>query len=108
MIVSHPKAVSQPTIKDIESQMEYQIAMKGESDSSYTPCVGLICSPFYEYNDGLSATFQVYWVMPPPEYQPHEYGKPMQMTYTVSRDSFLTQDLLLEMVLHFFIETIFN
>ncbi len=84
--------------------------MKGESDSSYTPCVGLICSPFYEYNDGLSATFQVYWVMPPPEYQPHEYGKPMQMTYTVSRDSFLTQDLLLEMVLHlfcrFFIKTI--
>jgi len=95
---SHPKAVPQPTIKDIDSQMEYQIAMKGESDSSYTPCVGLICSPFYEFNDGLSATFQVYWVMPPNEYQPHEYGKPMQMTYTVSRDSFLTQDLLLEMV----------
>lgn len=78
--------------------MEYQIAMKGESDSSYIPCVGLICSPFYKYNEDLAASFQIYWVMPPPEYKPVEYGKPMKMSYSISRDSFLTQDLLLEMV----------
>lgn len=78
--------------------MEYQIAMKGESDSSYTPCIGLICSPFDECTGDVTASYQVYWVMPPPEYKPQEYGKPMQMAYSIARDAFLTQDLLLEMV----------
>lgn len=95
---SHPKSAPQPTVKDVESQMEYQIAMKGESDSSYVPCVGLICSPYDAYIDGLQSSFLAYWVMPPPEYKPQEFGKPMLMMYSMSRDSFLTQDLLLEMV----------
>ena len=98
---SHPNCSPQPSIKDIESQLEYQVAMKGESDSSYLPCVGLICSP-YDQNlsssISLDSVFQMYWVMPPPEYRPYEFGKPMHMMYTISRDSFLTQDLLLEMV----------
>ena len=95
---SHPRSAPQPTIKDLESQMEYQIAMKGESDSTYVPCVGLICSPYDVYNEGLNSSCQAFWVMPPPEYRPYEFGKPMQMIYSVTRDSFLTQDLLLEMV----------
>ncbi|RWS22085.1 MPN domain-containing protein-like protein, partial [Leptotrombidium deliense] len=104
---SHPKAAPQPTVKDIESQMEYQIAMKGESDSSYIPCIGLICSPYDDWNKGYMSTYQSYWVMPPPEYKPQEYGKPMQMLHTVARDSFLTQDLLLEMRLlaHFYVDS---
>lgn len=39
-----------------------------------------------------------YWVMPPPENKPHEYGKPMAMTYSVVQDQFLSQDALNEMV----------
>lgn len=95
---SHPRSAAQPSVKDLESQMEYQIAMKGDSDSSYTPCVGLICSPYDAFNSGLQSVLNAFWVMPPPEYRPYEYGKPMQMIYSVTRDSFLTQDLLLEMV----------
>lgn len=86
-----------PTIKDIQNQMEYQITMK-ESPTGYTPCVGLICSPHDIRSEGdLSPSFQIYWVMPPPEHLANHYGRPMQMYYSVTRDLFLTQDLLLEM-----------
>ncbi|GFY58428.1 MPN domain-containing protein [Trichonephila inaurata madagascariensis] len=190
---SHPTFPAQPTIKDVDSQMEYQITMKGDSDSSYTPCLGLICYCtgwtslagsgltlvafpqldqflfssvllvvvflvywFDEMDDGFSydyfcyvaffsstnegtpllnfltsgshflcadclkptndsfkplvrlppydnqrpateADYLAYWVMPPPEHRPHEYGRPMQMIYSIAHDSFLTQDLLMEM-----------
>ena len=39
-----------------------------------------------------------YWVMPPPETKPHEYGRPMLMSYSVVQDQFLSQDALNEMV----------
>lgn len=40
---SHAKSPSQPTLRDCDTQLEYQIKMKGPSDASYTPCVGFIC-----------------------------------------------------------------
>ena len=86
-----------PTIKDIQNQMEFQITMK-EAPGGYTPCVGLICSPHdVRSEDDLSPSFQIYWIMPPPEHLCNHYGRPMQMYYSVTRDLFLTQDLLLEM-----------
>lgn len=86
-----------PTIKDIQNQMEYQITMK-ESINGYIPCIGLICSPHdTRSEDDLSPSFQIYWVMPPPEQFANHFGRPMQMYYSVTRDLFLTQDLLLEM-----------
>ncbi|KAF8773647.1 MPN domain-containing protein like [Argiope bruennichi] len=94
---SHPTFPAQPTIKDVDSQMEYQITMKGDSDSSYTPCLGLICSPYDPQRPSMEADYLAYWVMPPPEHRPHEYGRPMQMIYSIAHDSFLTQDLLMEM-----------
>ncbi|XP_054716920.1 MPN domain-containing protein-like [Uloborus diversus] len=94
---SHPTFPAQPTIKDVDSQMEYQITMKGDSDSSYTPCLGLICSPYDPQKPSMEADYLAYWVMPPPEHRPHEYGRPMQMIYSIAHDSFLTQDLLMEM-----------
>lgn len=101
------KYSNHPTIKDIQSQMEHQITMK-ESTGGYTPCVGLICSPHDSRSaDDLSPSFQIYWVMPPPEHLMSHYGRPMQMYYSVNRDLFLTQDLLLEMRLlaTYYIET---
>jgi hypothetical protein len=40
---SHPFAAATPTLRDIDAQLDYQIRMKGNSDASYTPCVGVIC-----------------------------------------------------------------
>lgn len=95
---SHPHTAPHPTIRDMEHQLDYQIAMKGESEASYTPCVALICSPYDQNNSGPESSMQLLWMMPPPEYRPYEYGRPMQMLFSVTRDSYLTQDLLLEMV----------
>ena len=96
---NHADKPAQPSIKDIECQLEYQVTMKGnECDLAYIPCVGFICSPYYEYNRDQLSSFLAYWVMPPSELTSLEYGKPMQMFYQITRDSFLTQDLLLEMV----------
>jgi proteasome lid subunit RPN8/RPN11 len=39
---SHPKAPPQPSQDDISRQLDYQIVMKGASESSYIPCVGVI------------------------------------------------------------------
>lgn len=87
-----------PTIRDIQEQMEHQITMMRESPDRYSPCVGLICSPHdIRSEDDLSPSFQIFWVMPPPEHLGNHYGRPMQMYYSVTRDLFLTQDLLLEM-----------
>lgn len=91
------KYSNHPTIKDIQNQIEHQITMK-DSSNGYIPCIGLICSPHdIRSEDDLSPSFQIYWVMPPPENFANHYGRPMQMYYSVSRDLFLTQDLLLEM-----------
>lgn len=91
------KYSNHPTIKDIQNQMEHQITMK-DTATGYSPCIGLICSPHdIRSEDDLSPSFQIYWVMPPPEHMVDHYGRPMQMYYSVTRDLFLTQDLLLEM-----------
>jgi proteasome lid subunit RPN8/RPN11 len=39
---SHPKAPPIPSKDDIGRQLDYQIMMKGASESSYIPCVGVI------------------------------------------------------------------
>ncbi|XP_069691645.1 MPN domain-containing protein-like [Periplaneta americana] len=94
---SHPFAAATPTLRDIDAQLDYQIRMKGNSDASYTPCVGVICSPYNYDCPSLESSIVSYWVMPPPETKPHEYGKPMLMSYSVVQDQFLSQDALNEM-----------
>lgn len=46
---SHPTSPAAPTLRDVDAQLDYQIRMKGSSDSNYSPCVGLICCK-YKYN----------------------------------------------------------
>ena len=43
---SHPHSPPTPTIRDSDLQLDYQIRMKGSSDASYTPCVGMIYSEY--------------------------------------------------------------
>ena len=43
---SHPRTHASPSLRDVDSQLDYQIKMKGPSDNGYTPCVGLICCKY--------------------------------------------------------------
>ncbi|XP_046676788.1 MPN domain-containing protein-like isoform X3 [Homalodisca vitripennis] len=94
---SHPSCPATPSLRDIDTQLEYEIIMRGGTDASYTPCVGVICSPYNKDSLSLESTVVSYWVVPPPENKPHEYGKPMLMSYSVIQDQYLTQDTLNEM-----------
>ena len=93
---NHYNRAAQPTIKDIECQLNYQLIMC-ESEVQYLPCVGLICSPYDPHNKDNSSSLIAYWVLPPADEKALEYGKPLHLFYQTTRDSFLTQDLLLEM-----------
>lgn len=96
---SHPRIASQPTLRDCDAQLEYQIKMRGISDATYTPCIGLICAPYYSENPTLESSITAYWVVPPPENRPMEYGRPMLMQFSVSQDVEMTDDIKTEMVL---------
>ncbi|XP_045470928.1 MPN domain-containing protein CG4751-like isoform X2 [Harmonia axyridis] len=87
---SHPFTAAAPTLRDVDAQLDYQIKMKGQSDNSYSPCIGIIISPYNYENSSLESSIIAYWVIPPPEVKPNEYGRPMLMSYSVSQDSQLT------------------
>uniref|UniRef100_A0A1B6DKE7 MPN domain-containing protein n=3 Tax=Clastoptera arizonana TaxID=38151 RepID=A0A1B6DKE7_9HEMI len=93
---SHPTAPATPSLRDIDAQLEYEIHMKGSSDANYTPCVGVICSPYNKDSISLESSVVSYWVIPPPENRPHEYGRPMLMSYSVMQDQYLSADTLNE------------
>ncbi|XP_076269189.1 MPN domain-containing protein-like isoform X1 [Rhynchophorus ferrugineus] len=86
---SHPFAAAAPTLRDIDAQLDYQIKMRGTHDNSYTPCVGIIISPYNYENISLESSIMAYWVIPPPETKPNEYGRPMLMSYSVIQDAML-------------------
>ncbi|XP_078700614.1 MPN domain-containing protein-like isoform X1 [Branchiostoma floridae x Branchiostoma belcheri] len=93
---SHPHCQADPSLRDVDCQMEYQVAMKGLG-ATYQPCVGFIVAPFPLSEPIVESAIQAFWVMPPPEHKPHEYGMPMSMNYTAVQDSYLTQDVVNEM-----------
>ena len=104
---NHFNRAAQPTIKDIECQINYQLIMC-ESEMQYLPCIGVICSPYDPFNKDNCSSLIAYWVLPPSaESKQLEYGKPLHLFYQTTRDSFLTQDLLLEMRLlaHFYMDS---
>ena len=105
-----PRAL--PTLRDCESQLDnqvrtkfaknlqllndkphfFQVKLLGSSDATYCPCVGLINVPFTSGSNESDHVF--YWVVPPPESNPNDYGKPMKMSYTKVTDPCLSQDML--------------
>ncbi|XP_072032811.1 MPN domain-containing protein-like [Amphiura filiformis] len=93
---SHPCSAAQPSLADVECQMEYQIQMKGEGNS-YQPCLALVCCPYTLQRPQKESSLKSYWVMPPPECQANRFGVPMTMNFNWQSDIFLTQDVLLEM-----------
>lgn len=83
---SHPRFSAQPTLRDCDKQMDYQIKLRGTSDSTYTPCVGFILSSYDDEDVEEEGTMLPFWVLPPPENRPHELGRPMLMTYNIQQE----------------------
>ncbi|XP_059617533.1 MPN domain-containing protein CG4751 [Phlebotomus argentipes] len=95
---SHPKCGAQPTLRDCDAQMDYEIRMRGPTDATYAPIIGIICSPYNEDNPAMESSLMMYWVVPPPENKLTEYGRPMQMTYSVMQDEELAEEVKSEML----------
>lgn len=43
---SHPTNPAMPSLRDCDNQLEYQIKMRGPSEISYVPCIGIICCKY--------------------------------------------------------------
>ncbi|XP_046464579.1 MPN domain-containing protein-like isoform X2 [Daphnia pulex] len=104
---SHPLSPPTPTVQDIDSQLEYQLKLKGTGDQGYRPCVAMISSPFHhaEPSQSTSTThLTCYWVSPPTESRPLELGRPMAMQYNVVYDATVKDDVVpkLEACLKFY------
>lgn len=79
---SHPRFSVEPTLRDCDSQLEYQIKMRGASDNTYTPVIGFICATYDEEQPEEESQIMAFWVIPPIE-NTNEYARPMSMTYSV-------------------------
>ncbi|XP_063614660.1 MPN domain-containing protein-like [Penaeus indicus] len=90
---THPFSPPLPSLRDIDSQLEYEMKMKGSNDASYTPCIGIIVSP-YVRGGGQGMSASGFWVMPPPEHKPQEYGRPMSIQFTIVQDAFIPKEAL--------------
>ncbi|XP_008582650.1 PREDICTED: MPN domain-containing protein [Galeopterus variegatus] len=95
---SHPHSPALPSLQDIDAQMDYQLRLQGSSNG-FQPCLALLCSPYYSGNPGPESKISPFWVMPPPEQRPGDYGIPMDVEMAYVQDSFLTNDILHEMML---------
>ncbi|XP_064031117.1 MPN domain-containing protein isoform X2 [Pogoniulus pusillus] len=95
---SHPFGPALPSLHDIDAQMDYQLKLQG-SGNSFQPCLALICGPYYPGNPGVESKIAPFWVMPPPEQRPNDYGIPMEVEVAYIQDGFLTNDVLQEMTL---------
>lgn len=95
---SHPYARPLPSLQDIDSQMDYQLKLQGTTNS-FQPCLALICGPYHQGSSNLESKMSPFWVLPPPEQKPNDYGMPMEVEMTYVQDTFLTSDVLHEMML---------
>ncbi|KAM6216701.1 MPN domain-containing protein [Rhynchocyon petersi] len=95
---SHPYSPALPSLQDIDTQMDYQLRLQGSSNG-FQPCLALLCSPYYTGNPGPESKILPFWVMPPPEQRPGDYGIPMDVEMAYVQDGFLTNDILQEMML---------
>ncbi|CAH0404858.1 unnamed protein product [Chilo suppressalis] len=87
---SHPTNPAMPSLRDCDNQLEYQIKMRGPSEISYVPCIGVICSPYNPESPVLESSLTFFWVMPPPEPRPTEYPRPLLLQYNMINDSHLS------------------
>ncbi|KAJ0181897.1 hypothetical protein K1T71_002619 [Dendrolimus kikuchii] len=91
---SHPTNPAMPSLRDCDNQLEYQIKMRGPSEISYVPCIGVICSPYNPESPVLESSLTFFWVMSPPEQRPTEYPRPLLLQYNMVHDSHLTHHVM--------------
>ncbi|KAL4708147.1 hypothetical protein ACJJTC_009926 [Scirpophaga incertulas] len=87
---SHPTNPAMPSLRDCDNQLEYQMKMRGPSEISYIPCIGVICSPYNPESPVLESSLTFFWVMSPPEQRPTEYPRPLMLQYNLIHDSHLS------------------
>ncbi|KAG7311456.1 hypothetical protein JYU34_002498 [Plutella xylostella] len=87
---SHPTNPAMPSLRDCDNQLEYQIKMRGPSEISYVPCIGVICSPYNPESPVLESSLTCFWVSPPPEQRPTEYPRPLLLQSTLHHDAHLS------------------
>nr|CAG4636814.1 EOG090X020Z [Ceriodaphnia reticulata]SVE72796.1 EOG090X020Z [Ceriodaphnia reticulata] len=106
---SHPSSPPTPTVQDIDSQLEYQLKLKGTGEQGYRPCVGMISSPFHRITSSdsngqgaSSSHITCFWVSPPAESRPLELGRPMAMQYNVVYDNSIKDDVVPKLVAYLY------
>lgn len=95
---SHPRFSPQPTLRDCDKQLDYQIKLRGTSDTTYTPCVGFIFGSYDNEDAEVEGQIIPFWVQPPPENRPHEVGRPMLMTYNIQQENKLSESVKEQMI----------
>ncbi|XP_052813707.1 MPN domain-containing protein-like [Mya arenaria] len=93
---SHPYCQPEPSVRDVECQMGYQLKMRGNK-SNYYPCVGIINSPYYNKSLTTASSLQMYMTMPPTENSKSDIGVPMKLKYTVKQNHSVSEEALKEM-----------
>lgn len=83
---SHPRFSAQPTMRDCDKQLDYQLKLRGTTDATYTPCVGFIFSSYDDENVENETKIMPFWVLPPPENRPNELGRPLVLNYNTQND----------------------
>ncbi|KAJ2953676.1 hypothetical protein O0L34_g1293 [Tuta absoluta] len=87
---SHPTNPAMPSLRDCDNQLDYQIKLRGPSEISYIPCIGVICSPYNPESPVLESSLTFFWVVPPPEQRPTEYPRPLLLQYNMLNDTHLS------------------
>ncbi|CAK1549969.1 unnamed protein product [Leptosia nina] len=93
---SHPTNPAMPSLRDCDNQLEYQIKMRGPSEISYTPCIGVICSPYNPESPVLESTMTLFWVMPPSEQRPTEYPRPLLLQHHMINETHLSSHAVMQ------------
>ncbi|XP_014680492.1 PREDICTED: MPN domain-containing protein-like [Priapulus caudatus] len=59
---SHPTAPAQPSLKDIDAQLDYQVKL---NLTKYHPCIGVVCSSYNPRSNEKDTAFSFFMAMPP-------------------------------------------
>ena len=96
---SHPQFNPQPTLRDIDNQLNYEMIMRGTSEATYSPCFGLIYGTYHEDDDFDNESKMLpFIVIPPHENRQHELSRPVMMNMDIKQDQTLPNGIKDQMI----------